>query len=376
MPEPSPTRSRLRNRVAITLLALLVAFFATTKVTLRFRWYGLYLLTSESGRPLEIKDDLKLGDGPRVLVGVSFAPVRELFARPNALLPRLELDWDAEEGGGAISGYLPDGRLLQTLFGRYIDSDGKAPKGLFVGGALPDVAAVMQQNQSGMALHDARGWHHIWCSVNEGLLVDELARMVFPSEWTFLGSRVLVEAPDRLVLRSEHALKEKGVELRMERYAYFKAGSPWFRLGVNVMNVGEKTVHVAYAYGDEPWVGEFGSSAGNVGWTPQGLVPFVAQVDPRAAPFAGIMDTKTGFANFVAWEGSAPEAVYFANRPGTPYSTEMGNPLTSNEIFIGLEWRGRTIDPGDTLSVRLTLGLADSGPGQLPRLPEGVLTGR
>lgn len=372
-----PLRGGRWRRIArIASLVLFVAIFATTQVSLKWHWYGLYVLRSTSGRPLEITDDLLLGEGPRVLFGASFAAIRDFLKPDSDVRPRLDHDWDADEGDGTITNRLADGEVVQTSFGRYVDSDNKTPHGLFVGGALAEVAATVQQNESGMSLHDARGWHHIWCNVNEGLYVAELNRLVYPGEWKFEGSRMLVDATDRVVLRSEHQLTVGGVELHMERYAYFKAGLPFFRLTVNVTNVGDRPAHVSYAYGDEPWVGEFGSSEGNVGWTVRGIVPIVAFVDPREAPYAGIADRKTGMANFVAWEGSTPDVVYFSNHAGTPLGPEMGRPLTSNEIFIGLEWRDRTIEPGATFGVRLTLGVADSGPTRLPGIPAGALSVR
>jgi hypothetical protein len=375
-PPAPPGGSRRRRRIALALGILLVAFLATTQVTLKWRFYGLYLLTSESGRPLELKDDLLLGDGPRLLVGVSFSAVRELFSRKPEGGARLDVDWDAKEGGGTVTSVLAGGEVLQTVFGRYVDSDGATPRGLFVGGAIADVAATPAQNQSGMALRDARGWHHVWCNVNEALLIGELGRLVFPGEWRLTGSRVLVDAPTRVVIHSEHELEVGETMLRMERNVYFKAGRPFFRLGVNLMNAGDRPVHVSYAYGDEPWVGEFGSAFGNVGWTERGLVSQVTWLDAGAEAWAGIADTKSGVANFLSWEGSRPDGVYFGNHPGTPRPEELGAPLTSNEVFIGVEWRDRTIEPGETFSVRLTIGLAAQKPGGLPTFPAGAISPR
>jgi hypothetical protein len=305
---------------------------------------------------------------------MSFGWARELFSRGGGALPRIDLDWDEHEGGGVVTNHLADGQVLQTVFGRYVDSEGTTPHGLYVGGAIAEIAAARRQNQSGMALHDARGWHHIWCNVNEGMKVEGRSPLVFPGEWKFGGSRVLAEAPDRVVIKSEHELQLKGAELRMERYAYFKAGRPWFRLGINVMNVGDEPVTISYAYGDEPWVGEFGTSAGNYGWTDLGVAIKSAWIDPRATQWGGILDSKSGIANFISWVGSNPDLGYFGNRPGTPNAVEIGEPLTSNEVFVGLEWRDRTIEPGETFSIRLTIGLAAIGPNGIPTYPPGAIT--
>ncbi|HSM92608.1 MAG TPA: hypothetical protein VLT47_06925 [Anaeromyxobacteraceae bacterium] len=374
---PTPAAPhRARTAVALVALALAAALFASTHVRITGGLYGVYLLTSASGRPLEIKDDLLLGDGPRLLGGIDFSWIQDRLHAADAL-PRLDLDWDEEEGSGIVTSHLADGRKVQTLFGRYVDSEGRTPHGLFVGGAIPEVSASREQNQSGMALHDARGWHHVWCNVNEGLLDLASGRMLFPGDWRFLGSRVLVDAPDRVVIESSHEVALASGPLRVERYAAFRSGRPFFRLGINFVNVGDQPVTIAYAYGDEPWVGEFGSAAGNVGWVDRGLVEVVTGVDPRVERWAGILDKKSGVANFMAWAGaSPPDLVYFGNHPGTPAPEEAGAPLTSNEIFIGAEWRDRTLEPGETFTLRLTLGLAASRPDGFPAVPPDVVRDR
>ena len=357
-------------------LALAVAFLATTRVQISGSFYGLYLLKRASGRPFEIKDDLKLGDGPRVLAGVSFTWLHERLHAANRL-PRLDLDWDAGQGSGIVKSFLADGREVRTFFGRYLDDEKRTPRGLFVGGALPEVAAANAQNQSGVALHDARGWHHIWCSVNEGLLDAATNRISFPGAWTFLGSRVLIDTPDRVVIESEHEIVLADGSLRVERFAAFRSGRTFFRLGINLINLGDEPVKISYAYGDEPWVGEFGSADGNVGWVERGLVPFVSGIDPRIERYAGILDQKSGLADFIGWQGaSPPDIVYFGNHSGTPLPAEVGAPLTSNEVFIGLEWRDRTIEPGDTLTLRLSIGLAASHPDGSPTAPADAIRAR
>lgn len=371
---PPPWRSRRRTRVALAaVLAVVLTVVATTRMTFRGRLYGLYLLESEFGRPFELKDDLMLGDGPRLIAGVSFSALRELLSRSNGQVPRLDVEWDEEDGGGFITNYLDDGRALQTVFGRYVDDEGRNPQGVFVGGAVAEVASGVVQNQSGMALRDARGWHHIWCNVNELLVLTATGRVVFPGEWKFLGSRLLANDPRRAVIQSEHEVKVSGVHLRMERFGYFKAGSPWFRLGINIVNLGEEPVPLSFGYGDEPWVGEFGSAEGNIGWTDGRIAPTVSWIDMRTSQWGGILDTRFGLANFVSWVGSAPDLAYFGNHPGTPSVAEFGEPLASNEVFIGLEWRNRRIDAGETLSLRLTLGLATTGADGLPVPPAGAV---
>jgi hypothetical protein len=354
-----------------------MALLAMTRMTITGGWYGVYLLSRSAGRPFELKDDLRLGDGPNLLLGLSFSQIREVLSSGDTSLPLLDLDWSEAEGGGSVRNRLADGTEIVTLFGRYLDSDGKAPRGLFVGGAVPDIAAALGQNQSGMAFRNARGWHHIWCNVNEGLVEYGSDHVVSPGEWIFKGSRVIVEANDRVVLESQHELQLSAGRLRVERFAYFKAGLPFFRLGINFINVGDAPVRFAYAYGDEPWVGEFGSSEGNLGWVDGRIVSLTSFLDPGASQWAGIVDLKSDVANFISWVGAmAPDRVYFSNRPGTPKPLDLGVPLASNEVFIGLEWLDRLLAPGSALSLQLTVGMAPVGPDHAPSLPAGVIVTR
>jgi hypothetical protein len=366
-------RARIALGAGLVALALAGLVAAVTRVDIVGHWYGLFLLRGKDGSRLELKDDLVLGDGSRLVAGVQFSSVRRLLGRADAPGISLELDWDERAGSGLVHNRLGDGTELITLFSRYEDSEGIVPHGLFVGGALPDIAADPRaQNESGMSHHDARGWTHIWCNVNEAIWIYGIDRTVYPSEWRFLGSRVLLRSRDRVVLESSHELALEGRRLRMDRFAYFKAGRPFFKLGIQLVNSGEVDVGYDYAYGDEPWVGEFGSADGNLGWIESGLVRVEGSIDPRANRWAGIVDLKTRAADFITWVGDdLPDQVYFSNVSGPP--EHVGRPLESNEIFIGVEWRRRQLKPGESRAMLLAIGMADTDPQTgSPRLPEGA----
>lgn len=364
--------SRRRLALAVAGIAIAGLFAAATRISISGHWQGLFLLQGKDGVRLELKDDLFLGDGRRLLWGVSFGRMRRLVAGTGAERagPALEWEWDEAEGNGIVRNHLGDGTELVTLFGRYEDSEGRTPRGLFVGGALPDIAAGTFMNESGMAHRDARGWHHVWCNVNEGVYDSARRAISYPSAWRFLGSRVLVPDAARLVLESTHEVEVSGTILRMERFAYFRAGQSWFKLGIHLVNAGDASARFAYVYGDEPWVGDFGSAAGNVGWTASGLVKAEGPVDVEVGRFVGVYDVDSQTANFLAWLGEAkPDAVYFSNHPGAPVT--RGAPLASNEIFVGAEWRVAQLPPGGSWSVLLAIGLAEVDREAGPRLPRG-----
>lgn len=372
-----------RRWLGIAAVALAGLFLAVTRVDVSGRWFGLFLLRGREARPLVLKDDLFLGDGSRLIAGVSFSRLRRLVvgegaARSAAGRPHLELDWDEAQGSGLVRSHLEGGRELVTVFSRFTDDWGRNSRGLFVGGALPDVAEAddtrgveRRLNDSGMSVRDGGGWHHVWCNANEALLDEANGRMTTPGQWRYLGSRVLIRDAERVVLESSHEIPVTGGALRMDRFAYFRAGKPWVKLGVRILNAGEAPARFAWVYGDEPWVGDFGSAAGNVGWVKGMKVPIEADLDPASYRWAGIVDEKSDLANFVSWIGEAlPDRVFFSNGPTT---TIRGAPLSSNEVFVGLQWLGQRLAPGESRTYLLSLGLAEvPGPGAVPLLPEGA----
>jgi hypothetical protein len=363
---------RARALLGAALMALAAAglLLATTRIEIEGRWRGLFLLKARDGRMLELQDDLYLGDGSRLVAGVSFSALRRwLGAGPAAPAPgaaALELDWDERTGRGLVRNRLGDGSELVTLFGRFEDDHGNHPRGLFVGGAVPDVASDLRnQDQSGMALREGGQWFHVWCNTNEALVdMDGPAyRTLYPGDLRFLGSRVLVNDPQRVVLESNHEVTLLRGRVRMDRFAYFAAGEPFFKLGIRITALGPQQVTYAYLYGDEPWVGHFGTATGNYGWVDGEVVPFEGKFDTVKNRWAGIVDLKTGLANYLEWLGDdLPDDGYFANQAGHHAATSKHVPLDSNEVFIGLQWVGRRLAPGEGRGIRLVIGLAGRDP--------------
>jgi hypothetical protein len=367
-------RHRFRLLTAAVALAMAGVLGAATEVDITGNWFGLFLLHGKRDALLTLKDDLLLGDGSRLIAGVSFAPARRLLATSpsSRALPRLEVEWSEVDGKGLVRNLFADGSELLTFFSRYEDDDGNEPRGLFVGGALPEVAATPAQDESGMSFRDAHGWHHVWCNVNEVLQDASNQANWPPGKWTFLGSRLLLADRERVVIESSHAIPFASGLLRVNRYAHFHAGQPFFKLGLRFENEGDRPVRFAYGYGDEPWVGHFGSSAGNVGFLPGRIVRVEGPVDPKNR-WAGILDEESGVAAFLAWLGDVgPDRLYFSNEPAYRFP-RLGQPLDSNEVFIGMEWLHQTLGPGEGRTISLSVGMARAGPGEVPVPPPAAL---
>jgi hypothetical protein len=374
-------RARALLGAGLAALAAAGLLLATTRVEIEGRWRGLFLLRARDGRMLELKDDLYLGDGSRLLVGTSFSMLRRWLGAgappPAPGEAALELDWDERAGRGQVRNRFADGRELVTLLGRYEDGDGGHPRGLFVGGALPDVSGdLVNQDQSGMALHEPKGWFHIWCSVNEALVDMDgpTQAIIYPGSFRYLGSRVLVQDARRVVLESNHEIALRRGRLRMDRFAYFTAGEPFFKLGIRLTALGPEPVTYSYLYGDEPWVGHFGTAVGNYGWVEGEVIPHEGKVDQVRHRWGGIVDLKSDHAAYIEWLGDdLPDDVYFSNNPGFFSDAAKKVPLASNEIFVGLQWVGRRLRPGEGRTIRLAIGLAGRDPRSgLPRRPSAA----
>ncbi len=383
--------SRRSVKAVILVLALLVipcaVLLASAKVRLVNLGHaeGLFLLRGASGTWLEIRDDVLLGEESQVLAGVSFnrlhvlgPPAEEWSGDAGAGEGVfLEYRWNAKEGNGYVVNHLGDGRILLTNLSRYIDSDGLLTHGLFVGGGRPDSLrpdSPWRGNDTGMAYFDGTHWSHIWCNTNEGIgsALYSWSRFA-PSAWQFLGSQVETRTDRELVLVSRHAVTIDGMPLQMERRALFVAGQPFFDLRITLTNVGRYPGSYFYLYGDEPWLGSYGGSAGDVGWIEGRTVNHEEIIDPTRYSIAGMVDygnqvigegPRSHTANFIEWLGpNRPNVVFFANRyDGFDHPASLLVPLSGDARSIGLFWGPKQIYPGEAQVMSMVIGMADIDP--------------
>ncbi len=365
-------------RLAVVLTGCILLTVAVLSLAVELRrydtWEGIYLLKGIR-RPLALQNDLLLDQQKRLLAALPFHPLQRLLRMGRKELPPyLEYEWNETTGDGYVINILDDRTKIVTCFSRFLDDRGKTPAGIFLGGGLPfdlNERAEVNQNDTGMAYYDGRRWLHAWCSINEFIAADDaLDREIYPSEWQFLGSRVLRASPTELALGSSHRVALDGIPLRIDKYAVFQAGRNYFLLRTVISNEGERSAGYFYVYGDEPWVGNFGSSKGNVGWTARGLEPYECPVDTGQTSFVGMYDIGnwvineegpfTRMANFIEWLGSpAPDLVYFSNKLGPLRPREAEIPLfTEQSRSLFLQWGPRFLIPGYSEAYTVAQGLA------------------
>ena len=386
-------KTHLRNIPprARSLLLTTVIIIAVTHFFVRFdiKWHyeGLFLLKGHHDWRWELKDHLYVGDGERLLLAWDWNDPRYRLFRyrhPHVAAPHLYLEWDNTDGSGFIRNFLADGTYIFTSFGRFANDDGKYVHGLFIGGTLP--ANILgndnsSMNMSGMAYRDETRWYHLWCNVNEALISPYTRTPVVPSDWKFLGSRIISGGSHTVVLSSSHAAELDAVPLRIDRIAYLQAGKPYLLLTVTIRNIGRTRANYYYVYGDEPWTGNYGSSRGNVGWVKDGLVQYEGVIDSRKYSWAGMFDYGnsvigeghdfTGTASFIQWFGKEVPEVYFANDGNGVSESGTPMPLHSETRFIGLQWGPRQLAPGESATYVMAIGMAKRDPvSGFPRKPD------
>ncbi|MBI5190813.1 MAG: hypothetical protein HZA22_09070 [Nitrospirae bacterium] len=370
-----------RYRVAALLLsiavmvsgAVLLAQYVRFGINEHFR--GVYLLSGTGGKRYELKNDLFLGEADRLLWGIDIEDPRyRLMGRHFPPLPGrayLDYEWDEESGDGYVRDVKPDGTEVSTIFSRFVDDDGKVTHGLFLGGALPESIKTPTQdgyNHTGMSYFDGRAWRHIWCSANEAVQESLTGRIVTPDTWRFLGSAVEKVSPTGLIISSRHEAMVDGVPLLIKKTACFRAGDGYFVTHIDVTNSGPNPAVFSYAYGDEPWVGDYGTAAGNVGWTDGQVVETVGRVDTARHNYVGMFHYGNSLigeghgyslaADFIQWFGGPKPLAFFSNGPRQFPKAGDTTPLAGEERFVGLQWGPVMLAPGRTERFTFALGMA------------------
>lgn len=372
------SRRRIIGVGAVAAVVLLLA------LTVRYRFYGhfqgVYVLKGDNGTVV-LKDDLVLGDEHRLILALPAEPVFR-FLRGDvshaSTTTGLDAEWFRFDGSGFVRSKFPDGTVFLTCLSRFLDSGGKETKGIFVGGGLPyDLTSDGREtlNETGMAFYNGSKWFHVWCNANESISPwQNPTAVINPSAWKFLGSKVIRNTPEELVITSNHQVDLDGVPFRVERVALFRAGDRYLTLAIRFINVGRFASGYYYVYGDEPWVGNYGTSVGNIGWVRDRIIKHEGTVDPQQYGWGGYFDYGndaigephrfTGLANFIEWQaGKRPDLVYFSNRIGYYADEKEQLPLASaNNRVMFLQWGPRLLNPGQSDTIILSVGMADTNP--------------
>lgn len=301
---------------------------------------------------------------------------------------RLEVRWDPKTGRGDVIDHGANGDLYRTCFHcRFAGYTG----GLVIG----------SETGSGVGLYPKepiRGFRsvNVWCAQDESIW-DRDQSTEYTYGWSenygrgadgerleYVRGRVLEAGPGRVVLQS----RNEGGCYRVTKLASTRQGTRLWILSTRIVNRCERAVHFDFFTGEDPWIGLYRSSDGDVGWTPDGLVRTETAFEEgrfRAGGFydlgnraLGQKEGEGGFsnqANFIALDPATalPDVVLFANRfAHAPSDIAPDRPLDNKSLSaLNLGWTDRTLQPGEGLTIALAMGLAVTAePGEVPRVPE------
>jgi hypothetical protein len=280
---------------------------------------------------------------------------------------------------------LPDGDTLSTCF--HCSYPG------YTGGLV-----IGNYGASGMAFRPRqpiRGYSEInvFCAQDESIWdLDEEAEYTYGWSENFgtgpdgkplkyQGGAILEHDDQHVLLSSEN----EGGCYHVSKIATIQAGWRYWIIATRIRNRCDHPVRFHFHSGDDPWLGRYASSDGDVGWTPDGLLPREKAFVAGQFVAGGIYDlgnaelgqTDTGFsnqANFFALDPSLPlpDFTAFANRfAHEARDVDPDKPLDNKTMTaLNLGWRDRGLAPGESFTTAMAIGLASTGePGTIPRLP-------
>jgi hypothetical protein len=293
--------------------------------------------------------------------------------------------WDPKTGKGDLRQVLSSGDVLRACF--HCGYPG------YTGGLV-----IGSFNGSGYGFYPrqpVRGFRsiNVFCAQDESIWdLDEQVEYTYG--WSenygkgddgkrleYVRGRILEGGPKTVVLQSENAggcyLVTKVVHTRLDvRHVI---------IATRIANRCDHPVHFDFFSGDDPWIGLYASSDGDVGWTPEEIVRREKAFAAGQFTAGGLYDlgnaalgqkegTFSNQANFFALDPTVPlpDLAVFAN--AFAHSRRDIDPLrpldNKTMTALNLGWTGRTLAPGQGLTVALALGLAETGePGSIPRAP-------
>ena len=367
------------------LLAIISLVIAKVDFNIDGDFEGIFILTGENGKWIEITDDLFPEDTDRLIYSYNTSFLKNIVSNGFYVVsngfckdtdaPCMHYEWNKKTGRGYIKTIYPGGKKLIICLSRFRIDD-KLSSGLFLGGGLPPSdpdSDIFDRDEASMAYYDGNRYYHIWCNVNEGI-TDALNNSIDPPSWEYLGSEVLESSSTDLTIISRHRTFVNSVPITIERYLFYNVGNTYVTLTTRIKNVGKSSTEFGYGYGDEPWVGDYGTSEGDIGWLKDRLVKTEMYIDTKHNNFAGIFDygnelagekhVYTNAANFIEWQqGSRPDSAYFSNEFGKIGKQEENIPLASHsKRVISLQWGKFRLKPNQIFSFTIAVGMATYNP--------------
>jgi hypothetical protein len=306
--------------------------------------------------------------------------------KQTAARPALHTNWNPATGRGHVLQVLANGDRLRTAFHiGYKGYTGGLVIGSFSGsgyGMAParpirgfkTINLFCAQDESiwdhGKGVELTYGWSENYGSGPDGERLD------------LVKGEVIERGPRRIVLRSRNA----GGCYEVTKVAYTRLDVPWWIIATRIVNICRHPVRFDLFSGDDPWIGLYRSSDGDVGWTPEGLVRRETAFGIGRFTAGGFYDlgnqalgqqegSFSNQANFLLLDPAVPlpDLTLFANRfAHHRKEIDPRRPLDNKSLTaLNMGWRRQRLLPGQALTVAFALGRARTRrPGEIPTLPE------
>jgi len=299
--------------------------------------------------------------------------------------PWLENSWDPSTGRGVVTHHQPDRGTLVTRF--HVGYPGYTG-GLVIGGYsssglawLPEhpkpgfasINVFCAQDESIWDRDEHREYSYGW-SENFGTGLDG-------QRLSYVSGRVLEATHDRIALFGEN----QGGCYRIRKIAVTWSSARYWIVSTRITNRCNHPVHFDFFTGDDPWIGTYKSSDGDVGWTPNRTVRNEARFEAGDFTSGGLWDlgnqalgqregSFSNQADFIALDPSLPlpDEANFANRFAHDHSeVDSARPLDNHSMTaLNLGWTEERLLPGQSMQVAYALGLASTSDSpSTPRLP-------
>jgi hypothetical protein len=178
---------------------------------------------------------------------------------------------------------------------------------------------------------------------------------------------------------------------RETRYLHWPQGKPYLLIALYVQNTCARSVEFEFWTGEDPWIGRYATSEGDVGWTPAGVVRRETALAAGGFTVAGFYDLGnellgegaapfSNVANFLALDPSSPrpsQALFANSFAHSPADLNPQRPLDNDSLTaLNLGWTGLSLKPGEEFRLAYALGRAETGEaGSTPVAPTiGVST--
>lgn len=337
----------------------------------------------------------KEGDGKVKAETPGSLKALEETAKPPSPVSRpspFAVEWNPDQGRGRVIQTMANGdRYVLCLQCRYPGYSGGLWAGSMSESGLLWIPAIPIPGFKAL---------NIFCAQDESIF-DEDEKLEIDSGWSenfgrgddglsfdYVEGQIVQHAPQKdLILRSVN--RRDCYELT--RHLLWPLGKAYLVISTSIRNLCDHPKHFSFWTGEDPWIGRYKSSDGDVGWYSGGIVNKETFIEGKNFKYGGLYDLGnellgqqskdfSNVADFIALDPAQPppDAVFFANSFAHKMSDiDTNRPLDNKSLTaFNLGWTGIKLKAGEKWRLHYVLGRAlsarpgEAGVGDLPSIPE------